>query len=126
VRVRYPDAVRFDPARLAQTPVRGAEGRLTPLAALAHPVPAGPQSILWRENLRQMSMVTAHLEGRDLGSAVKDVKDALAKIKLPVGYSVEVGGLYESRPPPPAHRPGIAASSSSSSRCRFRSFRRPC
>jgi multidrug efflux pump subunit AcrB len=97
VRVRYPDAVRFDPARLAQTPVRGAEGKLTPLAALAHAVPAGPQSILWRENLRQMSMVTAHLEDRDLGSAVKDVKDALAKIKLPVGYSVEVGGQYESQ-----------------------------
>jgi CzcA family heavy metal efflux pump len=97
VRVRYPDAVRFDPARLAQTPVRGPEGKLTPFAALAHPVPAGPQSILWRENLRQMSMVTARLEGRDLGSAVKDVKDALAKIKLPVGYSVEVGGQYESQ-----------------------------
>jgi multidrug efflux pump subunit AcrB len=97
VRVRYPDAVRFDPARLAQTPVRGAEGKLTPFAALAHPVPAGPQSILWRENMRQMSMVTARLEGRDLGSGVKDVKDALAKIKLPVGYSVEVGGQYESQ-----------------------------
>jgi multidrug efflux pump subunit AcrB len=97
VRVRYPDAVRFDPQRLAQTPVRGAEGKLTPLSALAHPVPAGPQSILWRENLRQMSMVTARLEGRDLGSGVKDVKDALAKVKLPVGYSVEVGGQYESQ-----------------------------
>ena len=97
VRVRYPDSVRFDPQRLAQTSVRGAEGKLTPLSALAHPVPAGPQSILWRENLRQMSMVTARLEGRDLGSGVKDVKDALAKVKLPVGYSVEVGGQYESQ-----------------------------
>ena len=52
VRVRYPDAVRFDPVRLAQMPVRGAEGKLAPLSALAHPVPAGPQGILWRENLR--------------------------------------------------------------------------
>jgi CzcA family heavy metal efflux pump len=97
VRVRYPDAVRFDPARLAQTPIRGAEGKLTPFAALARPVPAGAQAILWRENLRQMSLITARLEGRDLGSGVKDIKDALAKIKLPVGYSFEVGGQYESQ-----------------------------
>jgi CzcA family heavy metal efflux pump len=97
VRVRYPDAVRFDPARLAQTPVRGPEGKLAPFAALARPVPAGAQAILWRENLRQMSLITARLEERDLGSGVKDVKDALAKIKLPVGYSFEVGGQYESQ-----------------------------
>ena len=97
VRVRYPDAVRFDPVRLAQMPVRGAEGKMTPFSAVAHSVAAGPQGILWRENLRQMSLVTARLEGRDLGSGVKDVKAALDKIKLPVGYSFEVGGQYESQ-----------------------------
>jgi CzcA family heavy metal efflux pump len=97
VRVRYPDAVRFDPVRLSQMPVRGTDNKMAPLAALAHQVTAGPQGILWRENLRQMSMITARLEGRDLGSGVKDVQAALAKIKLPVGYSFEVGGQYESQ-----------------------------
>jgi CzcA family heavy metal efflux pump len=97
VRVRYPDDVRFDPVRLAQMPVRGVAGKLTPLSALAHASHAGPQAILWRENLRQMSLVTARLEGRDLGSGVKQVKDTLAGIRLPVGYSVEVGGQYESQ-----------------------------
>jgi len=97
VRVRYPDAVRFDPVRLSQMPVRGTDNKMAPLAALAHQVTAGPQGILWRENLRQMSLITARLEGRDLGSGVKDVQAALAKIKLPVGYSFEVGGQYESQ-----------------------------
>jgi CzcA family heavy metal efflux pump len=97
VRVRYPDQVRFDLVRFAQMPVRGTEGKMAPLAALAHAVPAGPQATLWRENLRQMAIITARLEERDLGSGVKDVKNALAKIKLPVGYSVEVGGQYESQ-----------------------------
>jgi multidrug efflux pump subunit AcrB len=97
VRVRYPDPVRFDPVRLSQMPVRGADGKMAPLAALAHRVTAGAQGTLWRENLRQMSIITARLEGRDLGSGVKDVKDTLAKIKLPVGYSAEVGGQYESQ-----------------------------
>jgi CzcA family heavy metal efflux pump len=97
VRVRYPDAVRFDPVRLSQMPVRGTDNKMAPLAALAHQTTAGPQGILWRENLRQMSLITGRLEGRDLGSGVKDVKDKLAGIKLPVGYSFEVGGQYESQ-----------------------------
>jgi CzcA family heavy metal efflux pump len=97
VRVRYPDQVRFDPVRLAQMPVRGADNKMAPLAALAHQAAAGPQGLLWRENMRQMSMITARLEGRDLGSGVKDVKARLAGIKLPVGYSFEVGGQYDSQ-----------------------------
>ena len=97
VRVRYPDAVRFDPVRLSQMPVRGADNKMAPLAALAHQTTAGPQGILWRENLRQMSLITGRLEGRDLGSGVKDVRDKLAGIKLPVGYSFEVGGQYDSQ-----------------------------
>src|SRR5206468_12097004 len=58
VRVRYPDAVRFNPVRLAQMPIRGAEGKMAPLTALAHSVPAPAQGILWRENMRQMSLIT--------------------------------------------------------------------
>jgi multidrug efflux pump subunit AcrB len=53
--------------------------------------------VLIRENLRQMALVTARLEGRSLGSAVADVRRALATLKLPVGYTTEVGGQYESQ-----------------------------
>ena len=97
VRVRFPDAVRFNPAALAATPVRGADGKLIPLASLGHMVPSAGENILNRENLRQMSLVTARLEGRDLGSAVQELKTKLTKIRLPVGYSIEVGGQYESQ-----------------------------
>ena len=97
VRVRYPDAVRFDPVRLAQTTIRGAEGKLTPISAIARTSLAGSQGILMRENLRQMALLTARLENRDLGSAVADVRKQLAQVKLPLGYTVEVGGQYESQ-----------------------------
>jgi multidrug efflux pump subunit AcrB len=97
VRVRYPDEVRFDPAKLATTSLRGADGRLAPVGALAHTVSTPSQPVLMRENLRQMAMLTAHLEGRDLGSAVDEVKQLLASFKLPVGYTTEVGGQYESQ-----------------------------
>jgi multidrug efflux pump subunit AcrB len=97
VRVRYPDAVRFDHARLADTPIRGANGKLTPAAALVRIEPRGSQAELMRENLRQMALITARLEGRDLGSGVAEVRQVLASTKLPPGYSYEIGGLYESQ-----------------------------
>jgi CzcA family heavy metal efflux pump len=97
VRVRYPDAVRFDPARLASTPVRGADGKLVPLSSLGRPIPAGGESVLTRENLRQMALMTARLEGTDLGSAVQEIQARLAKVRLPVGYTFEVGGQYQSQ-----------------------------
>jgi cobalt-zinc-cadmium resistance protein CzcA len=38
------------------------------------------------------------VSGRDLGSAARDVRDALAsKLKLPAGYFVDVGGKVESQ-----------------------------
>jgi CzcA family heavy metal efflux pump len=97
VRVRYPDAVRSDPARLASAPVRTADGKLVPLSSLGRPVPSAGESVLQRENLRQMALLTGRLEGRDLGSAVQEIRTRLARIRLPVGYTSEVGGQYESQ-----------------------------
>jgi CzcA family heavy metal efflux pump len=94
VRVRYPDAVRFDPGRLGETMVRGADGKSAPISAMATVVPATGQTVLTRENLRQMALVSGRLEGRDLGSAVSEVTATLRGMKLPVGYTWEVGGQY--------------------------------
>ena len=97
VRVRYPDSYRFDPAQMAATPVRASDGRTVPLGTLAHATTTPGEIILQRENLRQMALVTAHLEDRDLGSAVQEVQTKLQELKLPVGYTTEVGGQYASQ-----------------------------
>jgi len=94
VRVRYPDAVRFNPARLGETIIRGSEGRTAPIAALATTEPSTGQTLLTRENLRQMVLVSARLEGRDLGSTAAEIEAKLRQMKLPVGYTWEVGGQY--------------------------------
>jgi multidrug efflux pump subunit AcrB len=94
VRVRFPDAVRFNPARLGETIVKGPDGRTAPVAALATIAPSGGQTLLTRENLRQMVLVSARLEGRDLGSTAAEITAKLRQLKLPVGYTWEVGGQY--------------------------------
>ena len=54
--------------------------------------------LITRENQQQMVAVTARLEGRDLGSGVRDVQAQLSqKLKLPPGYRIEYGGLYASQ-----------------------------
>jgi len=97
VRVRLPDAVRFDPLAVSNTLLHASTGGLIPLASVAHLQRANGQSELLRENLRSMAIVSGHLEGRDLGSAIAEIRTQLQKLKLPVGYSYEIGGQYESQ-----------------------------
>lgn len=52
---------------------------------------------LVRENQRLMVDLTARLENRDLGSAIRDVKQTLSTLKFPVGTSYTIGGQYESQ-----------------------------
>jgi multidrug efflux pump subunit AcrB len=57
---------------------------------------APEQTEIHRENLRNLDAVTAHLEGRDLGSAMKEIQRRLNKeVQLPPGTEIEFGGLYQ-------------------------------
>jgi len=54
------------------------------------------QTEIHRDNLRNMSAVTAHLSGRDLGSAMAEIQDRLFKeVSIPSGTDIEFGGLYQ-------------------------------
>jgi multidrug efflux pump subunit AcrB len=70
---------------------------LIPLGGVAHMERSNGQAELLRENLRSMALVSGHLEGRDLGSAVDEIRHTLQNVTLPVGYSYEIGGQYESQ-----------------------------
>jgi CzcA family heavy metal efflux pump len=97
VRVRLPDSYRFDPYMLPQTLIRTSEGKLVPISGLAASDRSNGQSQLLRENLRGMALVSARLEDRDLGSAVSEIRRRLSELPLPIGYTYEIGGQYESQ-----------------------------
>jgi CzcA family heavy metal efflux pump len=97
VRVRLADRARFDPSRLGQTLLHSPEGPLVQVSTLAQPVRANGQAELLRENLRQMAVVSGRLEERDMGSAVAEIQTKLRDLKLPVGYTYEIGGQYASQ-----------------------------
>ena len=97
VRVRLPDTYRFDPNWLPQTLIRSAEGKQIPVSEVAHMERANGQGELKRENLRLMASITGRLEGRDMGSAVTEIRSNLDKLKLPIGYTYEIGGQYQAQ-----------------------------
>ncbi len=97
VRVRLPDQYRFDYDWLRAFPLETAHGGVTPLSSVADLRMDEGQSELLREDFKQMSVVTARLERRDLGSAVEEIRSLMSKIDLPAGCSYEIGGQYESQ-----------------------------
>ena len=97
VRVRLPDVYRFDPNWLPQTLIRSSEGKLIPVSEVAHMLRANGQGELKRENLRLMASITGRLEGRDMGSAVDEIRSNLDKMRLPIGYTYEIGGQYQAQ-----------------------------
>ncbi len=84
---------------------RSAEPSSTPPAVLASPsasppevrVDAGPNTIN-RDNVQRRIIVQANVTGRDLGSVIAEVRQAIAaRVALPQGYFVQYGGQFESQ-----------------------------
>ncbi len=96
VRVIFPPDVRTSLDKVSALQVRSASGALFRLDQVADVQYDKGQTEIGRENLRQMVAVTGRLEGKDLGTAVNEIKTQLAKdVKLPPGMTIEYGGLYQ-------------------------------
>jgi CzcA family heavy metal efflux pump len=95
VRVRAPDAVRFDANKLGDLPlVTATSHSAVPLSAVATLTPTETRAELDRENQQQMIAITTDVSGRALSGVMTDVKSVLAAHPAPAGIRVELGGQY--------------------------------
>jgi Cu/Ag efflux pump CusA len=78
-------------------PLMTQAGAAVPLSAVANVEPVQGAAQLYREDLKQMVPITGRLEGRDMGSVIQDVKQVLASEPLPLGYTYQIGGQYETQ-----------------------------
>jgi CzcA family heavy metal efflux pump len=70
-------------------------GQLKPITDLATVTVKAGDAEIQRENLQSMCVITGRLEGRDLGSVIKDIQGEVgSKVVLPQGYHIEYGGAY--------------------------------
>jgi CzcA family heavy metal efflux pump len=96
IRVRYPEEYRSSTDKLKSLLLTSPSGQTVPMSSIASVEVEEGTTEIRRENLRNMSAVTARLEKRDLGSAIKEIQRRLpVEIALPPGTHIEYGGLYE-------------------------------
>jgi CzcA family heavy metal efflux pump len=96
VRVLFPPALRTSLEKVRALQIRSASGELLRLDQVADIEFDKGQAEIVRDGLRQTVAVTGRLEGRDLGTAINEIKALLAKeIKLPAGMTIEYGGVYQ-------------------------------
>ena len=94
--VRLGEQQRQDVDGLSQLPISLPSGGFVPLQELITIEMINGANQVNRENGKRRVVVTANVRGRDLGSFVKDVQQAIdSKVKLPSGYWIEYGGTYQ-------------------------------
>ena len=94
VRVWTPPGIRDRITRIRHLLLRAPDGHYLPLKRVAEIGIATGQAQVTREDLRQMIAVTGRIEGRDLGSTMREIQTAMSGLPLPAGVYVEYGGLY--------------------------------
>jgi cobalt-zinc-cadmium resistance protein CzcA len=98
VRLIYPKSVRDDEQKIAYLPIATPSGASIPLCELAHiEVGDGAASIVREGNTRFLAL-KFNVEGRDLGSVVKDATAIVReKVKPPDGHYFAWGGEFENQ-----------------------------
>ena len=95
IRMVYPGNRSLSVADMGRLQIFLPNGQLKPIADLATVTIKAGDAEIQRENLQSMGVVSSRLEGRDLGSVIKDIQQQVSsKISLPQGYHIEYGGAY--------------------------------
>ncbi|HET9529994.1 MAG TPA: efflux RND transporter permease subunit [Blastocatellia bacterium] len=93
--IRLHEQYRDMPEKLATLMIDTATGHKIPLSDIADVrVQRGPAAIKREDQVRRIQ-VSMNVQGRDIGSVVKDINQRLAGLKLPEGYFISYGGGYE-------------------------------
>ena len=94
--VRLGESRRQDIDALNYLPITLPDGHSIPLQELVSLELVSGANQINREKGKRRVVVTANVRGRDLGSFVADIQQAVAeKVEIPAGYWVEYGGTYQ-------------------------------
>lgn len=95
--VRLADGTQLHRENLENLPVVAEGGRVIRLGDVAHVRQDLGPSIVRREDVRRVAVLTANISGRDLTGTVEGAREALeAELDLPSGYRLVFGGQFES------------------------------
>lgn len=83
---------------IRNTQISTPDGQLIPLYQIADIELTSTVNQVMHENTQRRMVVSANVQGRDLGNTVAEIKERLAKeVPLPAGYFIVYSGLIESQ-----------------------------
>ena len=88
---------RNDVSDIGRLPIDTPSGRKVPLSEVAQVAVRPIPNVIERQADSRRIDVGANVDGRDLGSAVKDVRKRLDNVSFPRGYHAELLGEYHER-----------------------------
>lgn len=96
--VRLAEIFRQDPQRIKDLRLQSPTGAWVRLEDVAHvEIKSGPPQIR-RDDVQRRVVIQANVQGRDMGSVADNISRLIAQqIDLPTGYSVTIGGQFESQ-----------------------------
>jgi CzcA family heavy metal efflux pump len=95
IRMIYPGSLENNLERIKSQNVFLPDGSIRPVTSLAAIKLSKGVAEFNRENLKPVSIVTARLNNRDIGSAIREIQKIVGeKFFLPQGYSIVYGGEY--------------------------------
>jgi multidrug efflux pump subunit AcrB len=97
VRVRFPEGNRASLEAMRDTLLVSSTGKTATLGSLATLTEIPGQTEILRENLLRNVVVSARLEGVDLGTGIASVKKSVDQLHLPSSIRVLYGGTYQTQ-----------------------------
>ncbi len=96
--VRLAPQFRADPDTIANLRLQSPTGPWVRLGDVARiSIESGPPQVR-RDDVQRRVVIQANVQGRDMGSVVADIREAIdSQVELPPGYSVDIGGQFESQ-----------------------------
>ncbi len=96
--VRLAERFRKDRETIADLRLQAPSGAWVRLGDVAEvSITSGPPQVR-RDDVQRRVVIQANVQGRDMGSVVADIRQAIAEqVDLPTGYSIDIGGQFENQ-----------------------------
>lgn len=96
--VRLAERFREDREAIADLRLQAPSGAWVRLGDVAEvSITSGPPQVR-RDDVQRRVVIQANVQGRDMGSVVADIRQAIAEqVELPTGYSMDIGGQFENQ-----------------------------
>lgn len=82
---------------IRNTQISTPDGQLIPLYQIADVELTTTVNQVMHENTQRRMVISANVQGRDLGSTVAEIKEKISKLQMPTGFFVVYSGLIESQ-----------------------------